>query len=294
MDASRELPPEANLKGSEAKLLLHLLRRNGELGPISELMRCSGVNDRRTFFLARKKLQGYGWWTNPTTFFQPNAETQPQEPNQLDNPTTLTTPVVAIPNHINPTTYATNDEAVVTALQHAQVLTARREPETPVLNVPQFTEEKDWHSEAMQADLMEMGEKTNQRNTPFWHRRQAQMQVLQGAWKEMFGRELTNDAAKDLLNLADDYAEEVLDAMDATKARGNIQSPLGYIRSTFRNRRKESRQQQTPSSVRPVSIDKPESADTSDDNYYRPTPPDVQRKIDKLRALGLLKEEDDD
>lgn len=68
----------------------------------------------------------------------------------------------------------------------------------------------------------------------FQARRRAQVAALQGAWRALFPQqnELTALSAKQLLALAGNVAEDVLDALELAKAR-NIEFPLGYARKVL-------------------------------------------------------------
>lgn len=274
MYVRNEVPVEALLKGSAAKILLHLLAHRGEYLSNTEIMRGSGIHDRNTFFVAKRQLVEYGLWENPDRFFHTVGEILPT--------------VGIIPHTVVGNTHT--PPAVV-------VPSAQPEVEPSMLTGSQYGEQISWRTEAMQADRMPGGGDAHQRTSEFQARRQRQIEVLQGAWTEMFPKALPlqRDGAKRLLILGEDYAEDVLDAMEAVAAR-NIASPLGYLSKMLEGRRKE----KAAPSVKPTNLGRPTASDDDDgpsaDEHYTPDPRYLEqlKKRDALIARGIIKVEDDD
>jgi hypothetical protein len=84
MNVQNEVPVEALLKGSAAKVLLHLLAHRGESLTSAEIMRGSGVHDRNTYFAAKAQLKDFGLWENPDRVLG-NTQTVWTEPHLPDH-----------------------------------------------------------------------------------------------------------------------------------------------------------------------------------------------------------------
>ena len=266
MDITENVPVESKLKGSAAKVLLHLLAHRGETLSNAEIMRGSGVHDRNTFFAAKRQLQDFELWENPDWFFQTvgviphtvggNTQTVgviPHTPALPESPTTL---IVASP---------------------ARALEPLEEP-------------RDFQREAMQADLMDGSGDRNHLNSPYAARRAEQIRVLSDAFAEMFNRPLTPVAAKRWLVLTEDSAEAVLEVIEYTHAHkgSQMESPFGYIEAVLKNKRDEARKaalQGGPGG----------QAAPAADNYWLSEPTERTKRVrEKLLAAGLLKPEEDD
>lgn len=269
MYVREEMPVEAILKGSAAKVLLHLIRRGGVPGTNAEMMRGSGVHDRNTYYVARSQLVDTGLWENPYGIFpqvggisqQVQGKTQQGE--------------------------GKNPAPIIRALPlEAEVIHADPTPTVIPIAV-------NWRERAMQADLLPGGGAEHQRTSEFQARRRVQVEALQGAWRALFSQELTPDSAKDLLAQTDNFAEDVFDVMETAKAR-NVQAPRGYILRVLSNKRNE--RAQHAATVRPANIGPATNDDSaSDDNYYLTKPTEKTAKITAiLKAKGLLEDDEDD
>ena len=129
---------------------------------------------------------------------------------------------------------------------------------------------------------------------------------MQAAFRELFKGELTRQSAKDTLRYCDDYAEDVLDTMEAVKARGGIQSPVTCIIRTLQ--RKCDERACKPNAAVQVAAGQVSAGQVRDaaignegsDDYYlaEPTPKTkhFREVMKKAMAEGRWKplEEDDD
>lgn len=97
---------------------------------------------------------------------------------------------------------------IVRATLDAEVVHTQPEPDVSTLIGSRNSEKRDWRTEAMQADLMPGGGEAHQRTSEFQARRAKQIEVPQGAREDLFGKELTRESLRDMLNLTDNFAEE--------------------------------------------------------------------------------------
>lgn len=278
LDQQGELPvgPEATMSGAAAKLLLYQLAHPGEPATIAEIMRGAGIGSRTTYYAAKHELEvldGHAkGWRDRYTFRYTIPETVLPIPESV-----LPIPETVLPGGVS--------RPFIRALPlEAEVIT----PAPTVIPI-----ESNWRERVMQADLLPGGGVEHQRTSEFQARRRVQVQVLQGAWSELFKQQLTADSAKDLLSLTDNFAEDVLDAMETAKARG-VQSPRGYLIKMLQNKRSQVK----PQTVRSANIGAPSKSDddaSSDDNYYLTKPtPHTARVTAILKAKGLLEDDEDD
>ena len=238
-----------------SKLLLRLLEIGGENESRVELMEASGINSKSQFFKAKQQLKQLGLLDDAGNVFFVVASSVPQRGVVL---------------------FAKRGEPAPPPIDMGY--------EPVLIEAPVVT--GGWQSQAMQADLMPSDGEPRQASSNFQKRRRAQIAVLQGVFKEFFDYNLTPDKAKELLVLANDYAEDVLEACDKTKASPKkIEFPVGYIMSILKGKQQE---------VKPTGIDRPD-AEQPDDNFYLAKPSARTAKVTaRLQALGLLEDEDDD
>ena len=242
----------ATMSFGACKLLLRLLEIGGENESRDELMEATGINSRSQFFKAKQQLKALGL---------------------LDD--------------------AGNVNFVVASSipQRGIVLFAKRgEPASPSPVVEYEPEPvlsgESWLTQAAQADMLPSDGDPRQKASNYQVRRRAQIAVLQGVFKEYWDYNLTPDKAKELLVLTQDYAEDVLEACDKTKASPkDIKFPLGYVMTILKGQ---------PQEVRTTTIDKPESGQPAPDFYLNKPSPRTAQVMEKMRALGLLEDDDDD
>lgn len=283
-----EVPVEALLKGSAAKVLLHLLAHQGEKLSNTEIMRGSGVHDRNTFFAAKKQLVEYGLWENPDRFFHTvggNTHTVGIIPHTVGGNTHTV-------GGNTPTPLGVTDPTSYPALVNTDLPTDL--PET----MPEFAGpvEREWLAEAADADRMDdSGDKT-QRNSPYQARRRSQLRVLRDLFRERFGRPLTDASAKRWLVLTEDSAEGVVEAIEYTfeKKGGDIQAPNGYIETVLKGWRDDAKRPRSSST--PAPNNSVPGANETEPDYYLSKPSERTAKVlARLKAAGkLVPDEDED
>jgi len=291
MYVREEVPVESLLKGSAAKMLLHLLRHHGENLSNTEIMRGSGVNDRNTFFKAKKQLVEYGLWDNPYAVLG-------NTPTVGGNNSTVggNTPTAYEEKPILPP--APSGEAIPYGFTERQWRDYEQSGQQNPPAESLIPEPRNYRAEMMQADLLPGGGSENQRTSEFQHRRRLQVGLIRDAWKQFFDAELLEANAKALLVLTDNYAEDVLDVMEIAKGKSY---PFRYAEQTLQNRRAERLRTGAARAGRAAG-DGPDNYALSvgEDNYYlkEPTPQTkkIRDQIAKAVASGRLKllEDDDD
>lgn len=261
--------------GNEAKLLLHQLLSQGGKKTNDELMRETGISNRRTFFRAKAFLVERGWLhpCHQTGYTHDTSDTHVT--------TQQVTPMSPGYTDVTPTGY-THDTGYT--------------GDTPTGTEIQPPESDNWRARLAEADRMPGSTATDKAHDPaFRARRETQVKLLQSTWKALLGQDLTIQAAKGLLQLADDWSEDILDKIEEVQARGNIQSPLTYIRRIFEKERAEKRTQ--PPVLRsssPVS-ESGENGAERDDYYLSKPSPRTAMVLARLKAAGkLVPDEDDD
>ena len=265
----------ASLRGSELKIIVALLD-SGQVAT-TELMRLTGVSDRKTFFAALARLQELGvvgkpnrlgWETrlawlgnqterwgnqavhtysqlgNPTTVAgKPNQDGRETQPEQLGNHTEW----VGKPNHDG---LETPPESIEAAIALTDEMDAEGDERNP--------------------------------HSPFQIRRKQQIELIQQSWVELFHEELNSLAAKQLLQTARSQAADVYSAMVEAHERG-VQYPRAYV-----NKILEGLARKTNQSTLHKNVHKP-------DGEVRDLFPVTQEQRDawdkaerRLKASGLL------
>ncbi len=169
----------ASLSGSAAKVALAWMIAPSASKP--ELMRLSGVTHRGTFYRAWRSLEGYlGAEIVPLTY--QNRTVDVPFPNQVYHYPALPVP---FPNQV----YQNRTDDVPNPNQSA-----------PNPN------QEDIEAAIAQADGMDGSGDERQPTSPFQIRRKQQLTLIQQAWVDTFGQELTPLAAKELLQVAHSQA----------------------------------------------------------------------------------------
>lgn len=121
---------------------------------------------------------------------------------------------------------------------------------------------------------MAHGEPTNQRNSPYILRRNAQVAALQGLWRGAFHTTAapTRESMVALLRLSSDsalvVAEMIQDVAERISGGLKVQSLYGYVRKTIDNRvREEKTRPTTTTRSRPAREGDPIELAEPDDAY---------------------------
>ena len=255
-----------SLRGSEAKLLITVWAL-GTL-PNPELMRISGVRDRKTFYDGLRRLREVGFLgevgkTNSTSWkiLPPGWESQPVQPEPREswwgNPTSRLE---------KPT-------------QGLDKPTSRLEKPTQGLENPT----DDIQAAITLADEMDAEGDERNLHSPFQIRRKRQIELIQQAWSQLFNEDLNPLAAKQLLQTAHSQATDVYGAMVAAAER-NVQYKQAYVKKML-----EGNASKPAASVLHKNVYKSDGDGPGD---LRPVTEEMRKSWDELgrkfKASGIL------
>lgn len=193
----------ASLSGSEAKLLLTMFA----VGRTSnaELLRLSGVKDRKTFYDALHRLRDSGWMDMVGKY---NLNSWQIQPEWLGNPTIYHYP--PLPQLDYPT----------------------KELEKPTEVVGEANQDDvslDFETALEAADGMPSDGDYRITTSNFMQRRKQQLQLLHEAWADLFKQEIASEALKELLQLSHGQSITIYYAMQKAADR-KVEFPKGYIK----------------------------------------------------------------
>lgn len=146
-------------------------------------------------------------------------------------------------------------------------------------------------SQAAEIDRMDASGDIRKPTSPAQARRRAQVIFLQEQGERLFpGKFLSDKRAKELLALADESAEIVLGALEGIP--DTIEYPYGYADKVLRGDG-TSRVRSVPGPLKPTSLE-PDVAPREPDYYMTKWSPRTAKVMERLEALGKLKDEGDD
>lgn len=144
-----------------------------------------------------------------------------------------------------------------------QAAPARELPDEPSLP-GSVSEDLSVRQRAMQADLMDDSGEWNAASSPRNQRRRAQVAVLRDAWRETFGKELTEDNAGQMVSKSGGYCEGLLDVFRDAKSRfdaGRVQSPLSWVLGKLTRQQEEAKNAGASPQVKQSGVGQPGAPD---------------------------------
>jgi hypothetical protein len=257
-----------------AKLLLHYLDADGETLPPKEQMQETGLG-RTQYFAAKAQLREFGFIdARGNLTWTPGAFAKAQ-------PTASTPEAVEV---AGPLTVAQVTEGI------------RRLPELLPSLSSGSSDDMTVRQRAAEADRMEDSGEWNVASSPRNQRRRAQIAVLQEAWREVFGKDLTADNAKQFISKNGGYCEDLIDLFRDCKARmdeGRVKSPVGWLLAKLNNQQGEAQKQ----GVRQTAIGPASGPGAEDEGTmladFTPAYKAKQAKIEAALARRGRKLEDD-
>ena len=223
----------ATLKGSEVKVLFTLLELGVTQAPSAELMRLTGLTDRKTFYGALRNLEETGWLGWLRTRLENPTSSWEIQPVELGNHTV----VVGKP-------YSPQLEKPTTSRE-----TQPERLENPTPGGETQPEDQTLEARIAQADALDASGLPTVAKSPYQQRRKRQCMLLQEAWTAVFPDDpVAPEAMLLFLQAAHDEASAVYQAM-LEAVLHSVKHPKSYILAILRSPKKKADAQEE---LRPV------------------------------------------